>query len=268
MICLDNLPELRPFPTVATRLLTACDNPEVDPSEISEIVQCDPSYVVKLLKVANSSMFSTMNAVVTVDEAIVILGFRTIRNLILGISAGEVFGGNTPEAKRLWKHTLGCATVARVVAPHVDVKPDEAFLAGILHDVGKIVFFDMAEKEYIQATANANALNILDIEQETFGTTHHELGLRCAEEWGLPFDFNEAISCHHTPEEAVEAFDLVGVTSIANCMAHHWGLCGQVQEQEVDQILERTELDLKRDLLDGLQEQVLEELTSVQSMCS
>lgn len=267
MICLDKLPELRPFPTVATRLLTACDNPDVDPSEITEIIQCDPSYVVKLLKVANSSMFSTTNEVVTVDEAIVILGFRTIRNLIVGLSAGEVFGGNSPESKRLWKHTLGCATVARVLAPHVDVKPDEAFLAGILHDIGKIVFFDMEEQEYIAATADANASNILEIENDTFGTTHHELGMRCAEEWGLPFDFNEAISCHHTPEEAVEAFELVGVTSIANCMSHQWGLCGRAQEQDVEKIVERTELDVTRELLDSLHEPVLEELVAVQSMC-
>ena len=88
---LDELPELRPFPDVANRMLAACDDPDTNPATLCEIMRCDPAVSVRVLRVANSSMYGFPGEICSVDHAIVVLGFKAIRNLALSFSAGDLF---------------------------------------------------------------------------------------------------------------------------------------------------------------------------------
>lgn len=269
---LDELPQLRPFPTVAARVLTVCNCPDADVMELAEIMQCDPAMSLRLLRIANSAQYGYSGEISSVEHAIVVLGFRAVRNLALSVSALSVFNeGTSAKAARqhLWQHSLGCAAVARSLAPHVSrITPDEAFLAGIMHDVGKLVFFDIVPDDYAAVSRESDSFSIIEFENRLFGVNHQEIGERCGEEWGLPGEINEAISFHHAPDLARTSEELVAVISAANQLAHAWriGIAGEPERAPIDDFL-RTDLSLDADLLEQIQQDVPAEYNELRRTC-
>lgn len=225
---LDELPELRPFPAMATKVLSAVNDANTSPSELTQLITCEPSIALRILKVANSPAYGFTREIHTVDQAVVILGNKAIRDLVLTVSTGDLFAAGTgaEEAREiLWNHSLACATVAGILATRTpDVSKDEAFLAGILHDVGKLVFYDVAPSEYTRIDSGCNSQSIIDSESDTFGINHQELGQRCSEEWGLPDEVHDVIGFHHSPAEADFAPDLTRLVSLANSLSREWEL--------------------------------------------
>ena len=135
---------LRPFPAVASQILSICEDPNVRPRDLANTIQCDPAVSLQVLRIANSSMYGFAGEIRTVDHAIVVLGFRAVKNLAISAAAAGMFelGEVAKESRqRLWKHSLACASISGRLATRVDILASEAFLAGIVHDVGKLVFF-------------------------------------------------------------------------------------------------------------------------------
>lgn len=270
---IEELPELRPFPTVALRVMAACDDPNADPKEISDIIRCDPSMSIRLLRVANSSAYGFSNEISTIDQAIVLLGFRSARNLVLSVAIADVFAGG--EAAReardnLWAHSLGCAAVARVLASHLgNVSPEEAFLASIVHDIGKLVFYDVVGKDYLAATEDADSCSIVTLETEEFGTDHQQLGQRCADQWSLPIEITDAIACHHMPETAPQGDQLAGLVCVANSLAHSLGLGGSQNDDENPQLaFERSSIAIGNDAIEEICERARQEFETTLKTCS
>ena len=128
---LDKLPQLRPFPVVASRVLAVCNAEDADVMELAEVMQCDPAMSLRLLQIANSAKYGYCGSIATVEQAIVVLGFRAVRNLALSVSAQAVFneGKTAGQARqKLWQHSLACAAVARQLAPHFSQISPEAGL--------------------------------------------------------------------------------------------------------------------------------------------
>lgn len=236
---LDAMPTLRPFPTIAARVLSICNSADADAMDLAEVMQCDPALTLRLLQLANSAQYGFSGEIGSVEHAIVVLGFRAVRNLALTISASSVFRSGEPGIKirdDLWGHSVGCAAVARQLAPHVSrITPDEAFLAGIMHDVGKLVLFDLVPDEYFTVTQRAKVGSIVDVEERGFGITHEQVGERCGLEWGLPPEINSAIAHRHAPLSATDDQELVGVISVSNFLAHAWCVGSQQEHIEVQQ---------------------------------
>lgn len=218
--------ELRPFPAVATKVLNAATDPTSKPADITKLVACEPSIAIRVLKVANSPAYGFARQISTLDQAVVVLGNKTIRDLVLTVATADLYatGDSAPEAREaLWNHSLSCATVASILAARTgEVAKDEAFLAGILHDVGKLIFYDVAPAEYSQVNATTDRSTIISVETDTFGTNHQEIGQRCIEEWDLPDEVHDAICFHHSPSEAVFAPELTELVSLANSLSREW----------------------------------------------
>ncbi|MFT5524711.1 MAG: HD-like signal output (HDOD) protein [Pirellulaceae bacterium] len=261
--CLDDLPELRPFPTAASRLLSACDDPGTDSKILAEIIQRDPGFAAKILQVANSSLYGCSGKIRTIDQAVVMLGFRSVKDIAISMAGAAVFAnGNTASVEReqLWHHSLGCATVARKLATCIPgILPDEAFLAGIFHDVGKLIFFDLVSNEYAPLVAQHSRGDLLDAEFNTFGITHEELGIECGEDWGLSQAVNCSIGFHHSIDDAPDFGDLVALTSLADAQARRWGL-GQQSAADLDQNLCKLGVDLVEESSFSFSEQQLEKI--------
>ncbi len=191
------LPEIRPFPQTASRIIAASKNPDIRAEELCELIQCDPGIGLKIMRVANSSAYGLSGEVRTLRHAVVVLGFKALSNLAVSIAAGDVFASGADDngaRQALWEHSMGCAAVASMLASQMrGMKSEEAFLAGIVHDVGKLMFLDLASEAYCEATAHVLAHNVISTEQELFGADHQELGMRCADDWGLPFEISDAI---------------------------------------------------------------------------
>ena len=225
---IDELPELIPLSAVASQLLQLCQDPDVGLREISGLIEYDPALSMKLLRVANSALYGFPGEIRTVDHAAVVLGFREVRSLTMSTVAGQAFSsGSEAKAQRqqLWQHSLGCASVGRVLADEVGtVKPEEVFLAGVVHDLGKLVFLDLVAEDYQRMHSNTDSCDLIQKENEVFGICHQEIGNRCAEEWGLPGEINDAISFHHCPETPNIDEEFVAFVAAANALAKVWNL--------------------------------------------
>ena len=270
---LEELPEIKPFPTAATQLMSACQNPDSTSKDIAAIIQCDPGLAMRLLRVANSSMYGFSREIRTIDHAIVVLGFRTVRDLSVSMAGAEVFSqGDSAQAERaaLWRHSLACATVARMLAQHVEeLNPEEAFLAGIFHDVGKLIFFDLATDDYIALIERTDPRNLIAEEESVFRTTHQEVGQNCADEWGLPEEINSAIGYHHNPEDAPADFELVALIQAANLLANAWqiGVDGEPSIDEAE-VLERIELPIDAAVLEQVKENAPAAFEETMQVCT
>ncbi len=235
---LDDIPEIRPFPATASRLMAACQNPETNCNDVASIIECDPGLALRVLRMTNSAMFGLRNEVKTVEHAVVVLGMRAVRDLAMSLAAANLFNDGNPAAEiarqELWHHSLSCATISRLLARHVGVSPDEAYLAGIFHDAGKLVFLDTIPERYATVTSGRCIGDIIRIEQTEFGISHQELGLECGDNWGLSFEISEAIGFHHRTHEAQEALELVELTNVANCLARAWGVDGNPSPVDSD----------------------------------
>lgn len=234
--------EVRPFPAAVTRLISACQDINATAATFEKIIECDASLAVRLLRMANSALFGLTNEVRTVRHATALLGIRRLKHLALSVAAAGMFSeGATAarERKTLWNHSLGCATVARLLAKFVSsVSPDDAFLAGIFHDVGKLLLYDVVPRDYAMLISQCPTARLREEEVFVFGVSHEEIGLRSAHSWGLAEEIKAAIGYHHRPNETPVHFDFAALVHIANSLSKEWniGSQGAAAPQIIDEI--------------------------------
>lgn len=270
---LEDIPEIRPFPATASRLMAACQNSETNCNDVSEIIECDPGLALRILRMTNSAMFGLRNEVRTIEHAVVVLGMRAVRDLAMSLAAANLFANGNPtaeiERQSLWHHSLSCATVARLLAKRVKVSPDEAYLAGIFHDAGKLVFLDTIPERYAAATSGRSIKDIISVEEAEFGISHQDLGLECGDNWGLSFEISEAIGFHHRPGEAQDALPLVELTSVANCLSRAWGVDGNPSPVDSDgDTYTVAGVVIQDEWLDEVREQAVEAFQESLEICS
>ena len=201
--------EIRPFPATATKIMALCNSSESSVAEIAELIECEPAIAVKLLAMANSPLFATTRAVTNVNQAIVLLGYKSVSQMALTIAAGPLFTSGHPDMMHhrtsLFRQSLGVATVSRLIADKLDLSdPSEAFLGGMMLDVGKLFFFDVVPDHYRQILDEDNSGNTAAIEVEKFGLDHPTIGNRCAQKWGLPDQISRLIQNHHGSEYSTD----------------------------------------------------------------
>ncbi len=203
IIDLEQLDEnIRPFPATATKIVSLCNDNETKSSEITELIECEPAIAIKLLSVANSPIYAATREITSINHAVVVLGYRTVTQLALSVAAGPLFSsGNkalVDQRIQLFYQSLGVATVSRILAEELDLAdPSEAFLSGMMLDVGKLFFFDVAPDPYLSILQQHPHGNTVDTETEVFGTNHPLIGNVCGRKWGLPHQINNAIKDHH-----------------------------------------------------------------------
>lgn len=225
--CLDDVLELRPFPVAASKLISECDKSDSTAKQLSEIIKLDPALSLKLLQMANSPIYGFAGEIRSVDHAAVVLGMRALRDMAISVSVCDAFdsgsAASTTARKELWLHSLACGVVSRSLGLAIKIEsPDEAFLGGIVHDVGKLFFFDHSPDEYIQATSISERSKLVSIENETFGIDHPNVGERCGQYWGLPDEINDVICFHHNPDDSDFDAELIKVVAAANQLCRVW----------------------------------------------
>jgi putative nucleotidyltransferase with HDIG domain len=199
--------ELPTPPTVVSAVmgLTADLNTEV--KRLSEVLSADQALTAKVLRLSNSPFYGRSRTVSSLNEAVMILGFYTIRSLVVATSTYTMFSrGARPDlVEALWRHSLGTATGARIIArrvgyPHIE----EMFLAGLLHDIGILVLLKKAPEEYgaIIDQGNATGVSRIELEESNWGFNHVELGRAVLEQWNFPSLLVDAVRCHHDPDLA------------------------------------------------------------------
>lgn len=201
----DRMDALPTLSGVAAQLLQLTNDDTTDSATIARVIESDQALTARLLRLVNSTAFNFPAEIKTVSRAVVTLGFKTIRCIALGMAVTHLFprqqGGHAFHPQEFWKHSLACAVCAELLASRLPgrVDKDEAFVAGLLHDIGKLVISTCMRKEYdaVVDRARKDDIPLLDAEHEMLGVDHCEAGKWLAERWGLPDVFAQVIWLHH-----------------------------------------------------------------------
>lgn len=205
------------MPQVATKILQLQeDNLEISFKELGNIIILDPALTAKILKVANSSLYARQREITNLQQAITLLGFNTIKSLVLLVCASNIFGkpqkkiSITSEVSKtkssnidMWRHLILTAFIAKNLATKLeyDQKKEDIFIAGMLHDIGRIVLLMNDYEGYERFLAifiKDTDKDILTIEESVFGSTHLEIGKTVLEKWNFPEEFIDTVSQHHS----------------------------------------------------------------------
>lgn len=202
----EDLPTL---PRTVLRITEMVNDPRASARDLSHIITDDQVLTARLLKLVNSSFYGFPQRVSTVTGAIVLIGFDAIRNLLLTTSVFDLFPSRTSRDRRhqesLWDHSLGCAIGAKTIGAMLrHEKLEELFVAGLLHDLGKIVEMTMLPEHFARITARVaeGRLLISAAEAEVLGCTHADIGRLLAQRWNLPAKLISLIEHHHEPGAA------------------------------------------------------------------
>jgi len=215
------------LPDVYLRISRLIDDPQSSTADIAKAVSQDPSFTVRLLRVANSSLYSFPSSVTTVAKAVSIIGTSQIRSLALSMSIANSFAGLPNELvsmKNFWRHSLFCALIARHLAKQVrGCDPDTLLTAGLLHDIGELVIFnrlpEQAKEALLMVLDSQDELPVYQAERQAIGFTHSEVGGELAREWNLPSLLEECIAHHHDVANAKRHPREVALVHLANILA-------------------------------------------------
>jgi len=196
---LDGLLTLPSLPTTVVRIMQMLDDPDTSLQEVGKAVAQDPSLALKSLRLVNSAFYSLRDKVNSVERGVVLLGIKVVRNLVLTASVFETFKGG--EASLL-RHAVACATAGRILSKRPGAAitdPGEAFMYGLLHDVGKIIIQQNLPKEWKQIVTDVGdgRAPAHEIERRILGADHAQIGGLLGAKWKLQEDLVAAIAGHH-----------------------------------------------------------------------
>jgi len=218
---INNLPTL---PTVYTALSEAMQNPLVTTDDIAKIISSDQSTAFKVIKVANSAYYGFSQKVDTISTAIFYLGFNEVKNLVLAVSIMNMFSKNKILVKfkpaDFWAHSIAVGVTSRLLAEALgNMNLDNYFLAGVLHDIGKLIFFEYIPNEYTDVLnfSQESGVEIRDAELKILGMNHPTIGGLVADKWKIPTYIKNVIRYHHNPN-IVTTNDktMVGIVHLAD----------------------------------------------------
>lgn len=201
---LDGVTGLATLPEVTVAIIKAVEDPRGDAAKLQKIVANDPALVSRVLKLVNSSFYGLPGRVATVDRAIVMLGLNAVKNLAVAASLGQMFRGaqlcDGFTAKDLWTHCVAVACASRDLAKNARLPiADEAFLAGMIHDIGLLVSLQVWPERLRAACDEARKTGrpFCEVEREIVGVDHAALGLALCEKWGFPAACRTVAGTHH-----------------------------------------------------------------------
>lgn len=215
---LESLPTL---PVIATQIIACVNHPNTSVQDVAEVIVKDPAMSTKILKLVNSAFYGFPKRIGTVSHAISILGFETVRGLVLGLSILDLFKVNEFELVNFWRHSIRTASLNAFVAKKwAYPRYDEAFTIGLIHDVGKLLFMLKRPDEYHQIlAADAEALPLIQREKAAFGVDHAEAGAAMVQSWNFPDFYVQAIRMHHQrPAVPSGTFSAVHMLYLSNAL--------------------------------------------------
>ena len=222
---LSNLPTL---PASANRLIEAVNDPDISVRNIGRIVGQDPALTAKVMRLANSSYYGLPRRVTNMEDASVVLGLRVIQTLVLSLTVFESFPGTVSRDFRrtFWRHSITAAVAAKLAAERIGIpgiNPEDAFCAGLLHDIGKIAMeqFLHADLERVLAVCGqADGLTFFETENRLLGYTHVDVFEWMTGSWNLPESLYLPGRFHHAPHEAPAPGTSSAVCHLADYLAH------------------------------------------------
>jgi putative nucleotidyltransferase with HDIG domain len=217
-LVLQQLEQLPTLPAVAVRVLEATGDDDAHVAEVTKIIESDPALSARILQMVHRADIGVRGEVSSVERAVVLLGFNAVRSAVLALGVFETFVAPTSPSSthfsrdEFWKHCLAVGCCAELLADELGgsrqgIDPSEAFVCGLLHDLGKIALDAALPKSFSRVVEAADLLrgNIADVERSVIGVDHLVVGKRLAERWQLPANLRDCIWLHGQLPEALPA---------------------------------------------------------------
>jgi HD-like signal output (HDOD) protein len=228
--------EIPTLPSIATAIMERTLDEKTSARQLSEMVEKDQALAAKVLKVANSPFYRRIQEISTIRSAVVLLGLNVLKSIVLSISVINMFNDKRKKVLDLylfWQHSIACAVCARTIAnKSFPAMAEDAFAAGLLHDLGKVVF-DQAictkgEYQEVLDIMDRGGMDIIRSEQDVIGIDHAALGKRLMEKWNLPAILSQAVAQHHYAPAGLlkesESKRLSAIIYVADLITNHLGL--------------------------------------------
>lgn len=234
---LDDVVTLPSLPTTVARIVELVNDPQCSLLDVGKVVATDPAIALKTLRLANSAYYGLRQKVTSVEQAVVLLGLKVIKNMVF---TATVFETLRTEMGAFLQHSVATGMAMRVLAESSRAatlsSPDEAFVYGLLHDVGKIVFeqFFPTEFKLVAKAVQEDGAQWYEAERAVLGVDHAQMGARLAQNWKLPEDLVHAIGGHHDLA-ATDArhHQVAALLSVADFLACRCGLGAHSPKQTV-----------------------------------
>ncbi len=266
---IDKMPSL---PTSVSKVLEICNSAQTSPADLNKVISVDPVLMGKVMKLINSAYYGLNQEITSLVRAIIMLGINTVKNLALSTAVMGTIG-KSADSKALnmegfWRHSLCVGVTSKLIGKHRNVDKnfiEEFFIAGLLHDVGKIPLNNRLPDRYVDVLgfSDRDRQSLHLAEAEVLGLDHSEVGLMVVENWKVSEEIRDAVAFHHRVEEYTGPHkDIVYSVALANCFAtvSEIGFSGNRYPQPVPPIVgEYLGIDLAF-IEDELEESVSQEI--------
>ncbi|MBU0984503.1 MAG: HDOD domain-containing protein [candidate division Zixibacteria bacterium] len=226
---IDTVGDLPASPAIVSSVMGLTSDLDSKVLDISRVLSADQSLTAKVLKLSNSSFYGRSKSVSTLEEAILILGFFTVRSMVIATSAHAMYRqtDNSRVEDLLWRHSLSVAITARQMAARVGCQDrEEVFISALLHDIGKLVMLQRLRERYLKVvqTVETNGGSFLECERAALGFDHCAVANLLLDKWSFPGNLHRSVVHHHgehTPLPGTTTGAAPAIVSLANLLAKH-----------------------------------------------
>lgn len=230
---LNSAIQLPPFPAVIQRVLQLVEDPKSSAQGIVDVIQYDQSITANVLRVCNSAFFGLRHPVHSLREAVAMIGFDQLVEIILQNNSAQLISRACPgyglDDGELWRHSVSCALLSHIISIRLNQPPSPArFTAALLHDIGKVILSGFVREHFeeIRKIVRDEGRSFSEAEKEVLGIDHAELGGKISERWQFPKAIVLAIRYHHTPLLAPENHEIVNLIYLCDLVALMMGIGG------------------------------------------
>lgn len=217
------------LPEITLKIIRLVEDPDSTAQDLNKIISNDPALGARVLKVVNSAFYGLPGQIGSINRAIVLLGLNAVKNIAIAASLTKLFRGGQVcpsfNAKDLWTHSIAVGTGTRLLAKKVSLGlPDEAFLAGLIHDLGIMVEMQARRTKFVETMEKLDAgkgtVTLRQAETAVLGATHEQFGAALCKAWKFPLSFAHVTGFHHRPMELAESNrTLTALVHIADILA-------------------------------------------------
>jgi HD-like signal output (HDOD) protein len=220
------------LPEITLRIVELVEDPKSTAQDLHKVIANDPALCARILKVVNSAFYGLPGQIASINRAIVLLGLNAVKNIAIAASLAKLFRGGqlapSFNARDLWLHSMATAAASKAIADSLKLGlADEAFLAGLIHDIGIVVEIQYDRHKLVEVVGRVQpndegvpAADMLAAETEIFGANHQDFGRGLCEKWKFPKSFVNVTGFHHNPMALpADSRTLASVVCVADRLA-------------------------------------------------
>ena len=274
-VAVASISHIATLPEITLKIIELVENPRSTAQDLHKVISNDPALVARILKVVNSAFYGLPGQIGSINRAIVLLGLNAVKNIVIAASLAKLFRGGrvSPQfsAKDLWTHSIAVGVFSKMIVHQLNnALPDEAFLAGLIHDIGILVELQAHREPLVEISERASReeTRYIDIETQIIGVDHQALGAGLTTKWKFPRSFQYVTGFHHNPMAlAQECRWLTNVVHVADhiCCRQGMGYSLTCKGEPLDPAV-LAELGLTMESLDELAKSLPDALTETEAM--